>query len=367
MAPGELLSPAARSVAASEQMRFEPNSSMHMHHRHSALFRFLVPLAVFLCLGIPVRGTPQDGGDFSHNPQVKKIPTDVILVKGAWSSVSDSTTPVPEAGAVTGNAYTNKYFGLSFTLPAGWTQKYTGPPPSDSGYYVLAQFRLADSFKGASRGTILIVAQDLFFTLAPAENALELVNDNKARLSADYKVELEPSLVRIADRSFVRFDYFSPVAELHWRVLATQIRCHMIQFVFTSRDAKLVEGLIQEMNKMALPEEAGPISGRGGNDVPVCVKDYAQDQNLAERIDPVFTERRFNPVPVRIIIDREGKVKHIHLLSAFPEQAKAITDALSQWRFRPFLRDGKPVEVETGIMFGRVPRAVSPAPNVATE
>jgi hypothetical protein len=68
------------------------------------------------------------------------------------------------------------------------------------------------------------------------------------------------------------------------------------------------------------------------------------------------TERRFNPVPVRIIIDKQGKVKHIHFLSAFPDQAKAITDALFQWRLRPYLRDGKPVEVETGIMFGRSPR-----------
>src|SRR5258708_36455837 len=130
----------------------------------------------------------------------------------------------------------------------------------------------------------------------------------------------------------------------------------MVQFVFASRDTKLMESLIQDMDKMSLPHEAGPISGRGGGDVPVCIKDYASGENVLERVDPIFTERRFNPVPVRIIIDKEGKIKHIHFLSAFPDQAKAITDALSQWRFRPFLRDGKPVEVETGIMFGRALR-----------
>jgi hypothetical protein len=75
-----------------------------------------------------------------------------------------------------------------------------------------------------------------------------------------------------------------------------------------------------------------------------------------ERVDPLLTERRFNPIPVRIIIDREGKVKHIHFLSAFPDQAKIVTDALMRWRFRPYLRDGKAVEVETGIMFGHAPR-----------
>jgi hypothetical protein len=87
----------------------------------------------------------------------------------------------------------------------------------------------------------------------------------------------------------------------------------------------------------------------------VCLKDYASGDNVIARVAPVFTEHRFNSVPVRIIIDKEGKVKHIHFLSAFPDQAKAITEALGQWRFKRYLRDGKPAEVETGIMFGRTP------------
>jgi hypothetical protein len=214
----------------------------------------------------------------------------------------------------------------------------------------------------------LIAAQDLFFTMTPAGNALELINTTRDNLNADYKVEQIPIMVRIGDHSFVRFDYGSPVADLHWHVLATQVRCHMVQFVFTSRDTALIESLLKQMDKMTLPAEAGPISGRGGGEVPMCIKDYARDENVIERVDLFFTERRFNPVPVRIIIDKEGKVKHIHFLSAFPEQAKAIADALAQWRFRPYLLDGKPVEVETGIMFGHAPRpATSPSTNAATE
>jgi hypothetical protein len=119
---------------------------------------------------------------------------------------------------------------------------------------------------------------------------------------------------------------------------------------------------------MQLPAEADPTAGTGGGDVPVCIKDYADSGNLITRVDPVFTEHRFNAVPVRIIIDKEGKVKHIHFLSAFPDQAKAITDAFKQWKFKPYMRDRRPVEVETGIMFGsalRPPRAE--AENAATQ
>jgi hypothetical protein len=61
-------------------------------------------------------------------------------------------------------------------------------------------------------------------------------------------------------------------------------------------------------------------------------------------------------VPVRIVVDKEGRVKHIHFLSAFPEQAKSIGDALMQWRFKPYMLDGQPVEVEPGLLFGRSTR-----------
>lgn len=325
-------------------------------------------LGVYAVLSGAVQGTPQSGGDFSSNPDAKKLPTETILVKGAWSSASDTSTPLPEGGRVSKNIYANTYFGLAYPLSPDWTEKYSGPPPSDSGYYVLAQIRPADTFAGESRGSLLIAAQDLFFTLTPAGSAFELINYTKDHLNADYKVERPPTPVTIAGRSFVRLDYFSPVAELHWHVLATQIRCHMVQFVFTSHDAKLIEGLIQDMNSINLPLEAGAIAGTGGGDVPVCIKDYARDENIMERDDPVFTERRFNSVPVRIIIDKEGKVKHIHFLSAFPDQAKAITDALEQWRFRPYLCNGQPVEVETGIMFGHPPRlAAPPSANAVSE
>jgi len=314
------------------------------------LFIFLLSMAA------PAPTVAQSGGDFSDNAQAKKLPTDTILVKGAWSSASDSKAPTPESGKITNNTYNNPYFGLTYALPPDWIEKYTGPPPSDSGYYVLAQIRPAETDQIKNRGSLLIAAQDLFFTFSPAGNALELIDYSKENLSADYKVEQPPTIIQIANHSFVRFDYSSPIAELHWHILATQIRCHMVQFVFTGHNSLQMETLIQSLEQMTLPDEAGPISGKGGGSAPVCIKDYVRDENILEKVDPVFTERRFNPVPVRIIIDKEGKVKHIHFLSAFPDQAKAIADALFQWRFRPYLRDGRPIEVETGIMFGHVPR-----------
>jgi hypothetical protein len=295
-------------------------------------------------------------GAVSENPPaMTKVPTGVILVKGAWASASDSTTPLPEGGSVTGNVFTDEYFGITYAAPKDWTEQYQGPPPSDNGRYVLAQIQPPPTPTGAAQGHILVMAQDMFFTPLPTKNALELVAYQKDNLQSDYKLEVAPKQTTIAGRPFTFFAYGSPAAQLHWYVLATEIRCHAVEFILTSRDTKLLESLVAAMNRMQLPAEAIPTGGEGGGAFPVCIKDYAKDENLIARVDPILTDHRFSPVPVRIIMDKSGKVKHIHFLSAYRDQEKAITDALLQWKFKPYLKDGQPVEVETGIMFGRTP------------
>jgi hypothetical protein len=297
----------------------------------------------------------------SDNAQpLTPIPAETILVKGAWSSASDSVTPVPEAATVAKDFFSDPYFGITYTLPSDWTQEYEGPPPSESGRYVLAQIEPSNTQKETAAGSMLITAQDMFFAPLPSANAAEFVEYLRTHLQADYKVETAPTLTRIAGHSFSFFSYWSPAAELHWYVLAIQIRCHTLQIVLTSRDTKLLDRLLLDLNKMTLPENASAAAGDGGGAVPVCIKDYARDENVVARVDPIFAEHRFNAIPVRIIIDKEGKVKHVHFISAFPDQAKAIIDALQQWKFKSYLKDGKPVEVETGILFGQSPHVIAP-------
>ena len=311
------------------------------------------------CAQTPQSSSP-NGGDFSDQAHpITKVPPNTLIVKGAWTSSSDSVVPDPEGGTLTGDMYANGYFGLDFTVPANWTKMYDGPPPSDSGYYSLLQLTPAENARAVT-GSVLITAQDLFFAPSGATSTEQLIRFARDHLQSDYQVEREPAQIQLAGRSFFRFDYVAPVAGLHWRVLATQVRCHVVQFIFTSREPKVLDSLLGQAGRMKLPPEAGLTNGSGGGAFPECVPDYVREENILKRVEPVFTERRFNPVPVRILIDREGKVKHIHLLSAFPDQSRAVMDALQQWRFKPYLRDGMPVEVETGLYFGHVHRPLAP-------
>ncbi len=76
----------------------------------------------------PAQNTPvqpdsyRNGGDFSmvtHPKPEQIVPKDTIIVKGAWSSASDSTTPLPEAAALTNSVFTDQYFGITYPVPSG--------------------------------------------------------------------------------------------------------------------------------------------------------------------------------------------------------------------------------------------------------
>src|SRR3982074_665081 len=104
---------------------------MHARHSRNSVFgTSLLGAVVGLLLLAPTEGlgaapnndeqTRDQHGDSSPNPPAK-VPAGVILVKGAWSSASDSVTPLPEGGSVTSNVFSNQYFGVTYALPPDWT------------------------------------------------------------------------------------------------------------------------------------------------------------------------------------------------------------------------------------------------------
>jgi hypothetical protein len=287
-----------------------------------------------LCLGLPAEaGTA---------PVV--VPQGVILVKGATPGTSDSVTPLPEDGKVDRGRYSNAYFSLSYPIPAGWTEQPAGPPPSEGGSYVLTQFAFLDREQQRVRAHVLVTAQDLFFGANPASSAREAMVSMRQGVKAQYEIERGPEEVKIAGRTFYRVAYGSSLVGLHWRVLSTDARCHALTFTFTGRDKAALDAAERAMGGISLPKEG---------EAPLCVKDYAHADNIVEKTEPYLGTPRFNTIPVRVTIDGDGRVKHIHLLSAFPDQSNAIIAALRTWRLKPLLVDGKPTEIETGLLFGK--------------
>jgi protein TonB len=54
-------------------------------------------------------------------------------------------------------------------------------------------------------------------------------------------------------------------------------------------------------------------------------------------------------VQLHAVIARNGSIESLEALSGHPLLVKAALDAVRQWRYRPTLLSGEPVEVETYI------------------
>jgi hypothetical protein len=93
---------------------------------------FLMLLGFFVSSAAAAQALTPNSDDAPQGRELQKVPANVILVKGAWSSATDTVTPLPEGGKVSTETYDNPYFGLTLPVPKGWIQKYEGPPPSVS-------------------------------------------------------------------------------------------------------------------------------------------------------------------------------------------------------------------------------------------
>ncbi len=75
---------------------------------------------------------------------------------------------------------------------------------------------------------------------------------------------------------------------------------------------------------------------------------------LLHRVDPVYPAllrplRVAGVVELRAVIATDGTIQELELLSGHPILAHAAIEAVRQWRYRPTLLNGQPVEVETRI------------------
>ena len=76
--------------------------------------------------------------------------------------------------------------------------------------------------------------------------------------------------------------------------------------------------------------------------------------SLVHRVQPVYPPPARNariqgPVVLEAIIDRAGTIENLRTISGHPMLVPAAVNAVSQWRYRPFILNGEAIEVETRI------------------
>jgi periplasmic protein TonB len=75
---------------------------------------------------------------------------------------------------------------------------------------------------------------------------------------------------------------------------------------------------------------------------------------LIRRVQPIYPAPARNAriqgkVLLQAMISKEGKIEHLQLVSGPPLLVAAAMEAVRQWRYRPYILNGEPVEVETQV------------------
>jgi protein TonB len=87
---------------------------------------------------------------------------------------------------------------------------------------------------------------------------------------------------------------------------------------------------------------------------PLRIGGKVQDANLIHQVKPVYPDlakrvRVQGPVLLEAVISKEGTIQSLRVISGHQMLVQSALDAVQQWRYRPTLLNGDPVEVVTTI------------------
>lgn len=82
---------------------------------------------------------------------------------------------------------------------------------------------------------------------------------------------------------------------------------------------------------------------------------HMSEGNLLRKVQPQYppiarTAGIEGQVVLQAVISKEGTIENLRVLTGHPMLVRAAIEAVSQWRYRPYVLNNEPVEVETQIM-----------------
>ncbi len=135
---------------------------------------------------------------------------------------------------------------------------------------------------------------------------------------------------------------------------------------FTLPDKPPVEGVVGDMPGGGITGGAAPSNppdqSRLATPQRVRVSSGVSQRLLITKVPPQYPQEAKDQhiqgvVVMDVIIDKEGNVANIQLISGHPVLAPAAIDAVKQWKYKPYLLNQIPLEVHTQVQvnFALVP------------
>jgi TonB family protein len=290
-----------------------------------------------------------------------------------------------EHGTITNGVYSNECFAFSLPIPAGWevndavTAGGKARHRSDGSLVLLFLHQ-----QGNLPGRIILSARN---STDHTGNAQEFVSDavHAQVNSPTEKRELVryTFAVDYGGRHFFRSDYKAVMPDnipLYLAYVYTEFRGYFIGQTLAAASPEGLDQAANSLQQISFREDepkskcvmsidtglnvGGVMGGVLSSKPPetdttqpqrVRVSQGVSTGLILTKVQPHYPDdakqaRIQGQVVLQAVIDKNGDVEELTLLSGHPMLAPAALEAVKQWKYKPYLLNGQPVKVETQIV-----------------
>lgn len=288
----------------------------------------------------------------------------------AAQEAKTAAPPKPASGSFDQNTYTNEFFGFSYPLTEEWTEssvaRDNANAPNGTYFLFMGDRHIGRRFMNR----VVITADDAsHYTMSLQEYVSKFahaqVRHGNELLRDAYSVDLSGS-------HFYRADYKESFAggALHKSFVCTEHNGFLLGWTFVAESEQELNDLVNTLQHISLWRHDTHQTEKPANTVlqtpppplpstkrPTRIRVSARvaEGILAQTVKPIYPdEAKKNHVQgmvvLKALLSQSGDVKDLTLISGDPLLAPAAIEAVKQWKYRPYLLNGQPIEVETQIL-----------------
>jgi TonB family protein len=286
--------------------------------------------------------------------------------------IKPRATPLPAPlGEFHENAYSNDYFGIYYPLSRDWVRetRLTRLKLTSEGSYVLLSAVHIPADTNPLRADSSFAVLAVGGTGAPAPDQckryLEAVAD-ELHLRKEGQRKGDVTQFTIAGHDFYREDFEYRHGADHGALLCTLVKDYRLQWNITGWSKQAIETAINTLNAMTAVPPTPPSSTPNAPPLPDALKEPSKSPQrvrvaqgvsvglLIKRVNPVYpADARYagiqGVVRLSAVINKNGEVVDLEVLDGPIELVVSAVNAVREWKYRPYLLMGDPVEVQTEV------------------
>ena len=292
--------------------------------------------------------------------------------------------PRYDTGVIANGVYTNECMGFSVPIPSGWefskesgdtgTTRIGTHMPDGS----IDLFMMDKHTDPASLNRIVIIALDATrFNGTAKDFVARAVHGFVDADPIRYELLRNTFVADYGGKQFYRSDYKQNLKNggaMYLAYVFTKFRGYLLGAILMARSTAALDEAADSLHDISFaadqPNPAcivgdntrtgrmvgviGAVSS-GAKGPRVRVSSIVAQGLLVKKVDPQYPEdaRKAGvqgPVLLSIVVSKEGNVEaDIKVISGDPKIVPAALDAVKNWKFKPYLLDGQPMEMETTV------------------